>query len=328
MAVFIGASDETGGANLTAPFIYGGFVSHSDAWINQFIGPWQKDVLGGPPELPYFHFKEWRYCPWISGKHGVTSEQAEKRIDRAVEIILSMKQNIFWVTQRQPQDAHHTHIKPVLDELKIHDKTLRAQLTEPDFDATMGYLTNALDWAHEYWPTCTKIDFCIARKGDLTDLLIPEWKKIRTIFKDHEDSHRSLLFGELVPFDLSEDNPTTNYLPIQAADVMLWLLQREAAGTIEPRDLDRLTRLKAIEGLDHTKPAEAAIDRAAADEDLLDQARVLERHAGLSPHRQREAEVLQGEIHREADIVAAVEDQRDRRIECIRVRLPAVGHGR
>lgn len=270
MTRFIGASDETAGANEFATFTYGGFVARSEAWVNQFLSPWQTLVLDGPPRVPYFHFKEWRHKPWRD-RYGLGEEDAERRIDRAVDIILTMKANLYWVTQSQSGDAHATHIKPLLNRQEFSNRTVRAQLVTPDFDSTMGYMVNALDWANEYWSDCSVVDFYVSTKQGQTEMLIGELRKIRTIFKDHAElAHRSRLFGEIKSFDLSEDNPATNYLPIQAADLLLHLIQKRDAGTIGVRDQARLDRLFQIEGLEHIKCSDTTKDKGKRFSDHAD----------------------------------------------------------
>ena len=59
---------------------------------------------------------------------------------------------------------------------------------------------------------------------------------------------------------------------------------------------------------DHRRPGDAAVRLACPDERLLDEVRELERNAELVAELGGEAEVLAGEVQREADVVAAVQD--------------------
>src|SRR5260370_25910730 len=80
--------------------------------------------------------------------------------------------------------------------------------------------------------------------------------------------------------------------------------RRRKAGGAEigaERVLQQLHHLGRLRG--------APVLRARADENLLDQAGELERHAELAAELLGEEQILDGDIHGEADIVAAVEHE-------------------
>ena len=88
MAVFVAASDESGGSTHLSDFQCTGWLAPENDWL-RFFGPaWQEHVLDGPPKIPYLHVTEMRSRAWRE-KHGLTRRDAENRLDEAAGVIAS-----------------------------------------------------------------------------------------------------------------------------------------------------------------------------------------------------------------------------------------------
>lgn len=86
MTVFQAAGDESDGEKQRGAFVYGGYVARTLEWIESFAPAWEERVLNANPSIPYLHMVDMRSPKWRA-KHGITYDQAERRIDEASRVL-------------------------------------------------------------------------------------------------------------------------------------------------------------------------------------------------------------------------------------------------
>ena len=110
----------------------------------------------------------------------------------------------------------------------------------------MGYWLYSLKHAHHNRAHCERIDFYVEEKQPFTE-------SARTIFESQLEGACHFcgvpeyipLIGRLVAVAKDSDRPNES-LPVQSADLLLWLYQREAAGRLSDSDRMRLNQLRAV----------------------------------------------------------------------------------
>jgi hypothetical protein len=219
MAVFLAASDETSGEGM---FHHAGYLAPLTCWADAFVPAWERIVLAGPPHIDEFHVTDLRSRSWRE-KHGITEEDAEARIDAAVNLIWETKE-IFAV--RSSVDAPH---------FEDHASGLRFRLNDPrrapadfvvDYPSFHGYLYLVLMTCALY-PGTKKVDFLIEKKREVFPAMHDFHNGLRESFANIGLPRVSAIVGELIPGDKKR-------IPLQAADLLCWHTQRSFANSRNP----------------------------------------------------------------------------------------------
>lgn len=88
MSVYVAFSDEADLGSKGGKFVVCGYVAAENEWP-WFARAWQQRVLDGPPKLPYLHTNPLKSHKWRQ-QHGICLNDAERRIDEAVNVLVSM----------------------------------------------------------------------------------------------------------------------------------------------------------------------------------------------------------------------------------------------
>ena len=231
MAVFTAFSDESGVEDLRGKFLVGGYAASEMDWPF-FARAWQERVLDGPPPIPYLHMKEIRRESFRA-KHNLTPRDAEDRVDEAIRLIRSTGGLVAVAStmlRADLEDGLHRKVRE-------HGVRPRIGIDEPDYFCYLAYALYVLKEVQHLYPEARRIDFVVSKKNKITNHVKEFHDVLRELIGPPLDS----LVGELIPGSM-EDR-----LPLQAADVLCWHLQRHYAAQVTGKP-DRIDehRLKLL----------------------------------------------------------------------------------
>ena len=226
MAVFIAASDESYlHGNHRNPFFYGGFLAPLSDWSGLFAERWKKEVLDGPPGIPWLHMVDIRSKRWRE-ENGITRYQAEERVKIAFEIISDISSLTPIGT-----DLNSGHLLDTFTK-KLCLRSGAVRRFEPDYLAFVAYAYLVLDFCERARLDVEKVDFVVERNSNIT-------KHIKEFYEDMPAGLHSIGLGRLVPL-LGELIPGgKDRAPLQAADLLCWYSQRYRAGDLDDKNSRR-----------------------------------------------------------------------------------------
>jgi hypothetical protein len=229
MAVFVSASDENAGKNQRSLFFFGGWVAPEPDWYNGLTPAWQKQVLDGPPKIPYLHMTEIRRPEWRA-QYGLSRPDADSRIDAAVDLI-----DKFSSLYPIGIDVNAGLFRDQLNEIKIVAASGGAKTFEPDYMCFLGYAYLVLSYVQKTHPEAERVDFVVERKTGVTKLIEEFHSHLAPDLEAIGSKHLVPLVGELIPGGKDR-------APLQAADMLCWHTGR--AYHPETMDADDIRRYK------------------------------------------------------------------------------------
>jgi hypothetical protein len=155
---------------------------------------------------------------WRASK-GLPEWEAERRIVEAINVLDSMGR-IRPVTSSIPT-------KPSMDEIAARFKKIKGEshgVRVPDFISFIGYVHGALENA-VHIPGVTKVDFLVEQNGNVTEILRAFHCNVKTSLSKFGRGDLIALMGEFRPGG-------KELIPLQAADVFCWYLQRHQSGKL------------------------------------------------------------------------------------------------
>lgn len=244
MAVFVAASDETGGGDISTPYHYAGWIAPEHDWSNHFLPAWQERVLDGPPKIPYLHMTEIRSRAWRE-KHGITEQDADQRLDEAAILINQMGSlypMLFTIDRSVFMPLYKNH--------KMIGASGGKKDFQPDFLAFVAYVWGILGYIHAKHPDVTKVDFLVENNSAIT-------KEIHELYKSMPLALANVRAPELVPL-LGKFLPAgKNRVPLQAADYLCWHSRRADSNTLDDiRDRRRFGTIASRKGFRLVIPIE------------------------------------------------------------------------
>jgi hypothetical protein len=164
--------------------------------------------------------KEIRRPEWRE-QYGLSSNDAEERISEAIRVLGSMgaMSAIASVIKRQDlQELFHSGFKRRRD--------IPVGIDEPDYFSFVAYVSFMLAEAYRNYREVDRVNFIVSKKQNITKNLNEFYETIKSYFKQY---HPELfpLFGDLIPGDMELQ------LPLQAADVLCWHIQKYFANTFD-----------------------------------------------------------------------------------------------
>jgi len=225
MAVFVASGDESSGKDHRSRFFYGGYVAPQRVWDEWVAPAWEERVLNGPPTIPYLHMTDIRSAKWRS-KYALTESDADTRVAEAVRIIGSTG-SLCAITS----EVDAAHYRDSLQwEMKLPKK--RAVTTEPDHYCFWGFAMTTLGFIAARQPDAEKVDFIVERKDGVTKLIEMFHSAMKAGLRAKGWHHLERLVGEIIP-------SRKDRVPLQAADVLCWHVQRHEAGLLGSSDAAR-----------------------------------------------------------------------------------------
>lgn len=254
VAVFVAASDERySGGNCRNRFFYGGFMAPLADWTGPMAEQWEKNVLEGPPRIPYLHMTEIRRPEWRA-KHGITRTQAERRVSAAFELIAETPSLTPIGVELNAGHLLDTFTK------KIQVKSGGGKVFAPDYLAFTSYAYCVLEFCGRKRPDAEKVDFIVERNNEVT-------KHIQEFHERLPDALASIGLERLIPLVGEVIPGGKNRFPLQAADVLCWYSQRFREQGLDEKNVRRYRTIASREGLrldltnqDVTQLWEAMID--------------------------------------------------------------------
>lgn len=259
MAVFVAASDESDGRDQTGPFLYGGYVAPVDYWTDIFAPAWEERVLNRRPVIKAFHMAEIRNEEW-QVKNGLKPWEAYARIEEAVSVVASCGALHPVITM-----MNGGHFREAFQGFKvpIYEPQPGKYRLEPDFIGFEGFVFGVLEYIAERHSDAEKVDLLVERKTGVTNRL-DEWMKSITLALEQKGYGRLVRYvGEVIP--AGKDR-----VPLQAADLMLWLVRKYEAEEADADDVRRVKRLLDTRWQTISGPEPAEIQGVADRSRLLD----------------------------------------------------------
>lgn len=233
MSTFILACDESWG-NRSLGYFYrcGVLIPESD--LRLLLEPaWRKNVLEGPPSIPFLHMRQIYNDEW-SSSHGLNRVAANNRVAAGVSVISTIP-SVFALGGRIPG----TYAKEKFKDLKLDLGNGEICDFDPEFPLFTAFLLRALQVASQLG--CTRLDTLVERNGVMTDRLALFARNGGSDYRDTDDEHLSALVGT---FKLAgKEEPV-----LQAADLIVWLTQRAATKNVTPDQAKHIEKLAKLHG--------------------------------------------------------------------------------
>lgn len=233
LALYVAFSDEAAAAGSSGEFLVAGYVAREDEWP-WFARAWQERVLDGPPKIPYLHLTEIRSRQWRK-EHSISFNEAEKRVEEALRVLESSGSLKAFGSVIKRSDLRETiHAK------HKNRKRIPRGFDEPDYACFMGFVGLVLDWVHESCPDVKRVNFIVSRKSPTVTKGLNEVIEATKFHLAGAYPGIAELLGELLPASMEQQ------LPLQAADVLCWHLQRFYSKKVD-RTEERRVRLLLAE---------------------------------------------------------------------------------
>lgn len=213
MSVYVSYTDEGESKDQKSGlFLIAGYVADELKWPD-FAKRWSEEVILSQPAIPYLHMTEIRSESWRA-KHGLTRAQGEKKVRKAVEVI----------AQTDFITAHFSHISEAayLKALAVFHRedqkmAAKSRIDYLCFGIYALFLVKKLALEH---PELRKIVFNISRRNTVSHHLQYSLHDAIQEMLEKTNPQTAPLFGDILPLNMSE------HMPLQAADVLCWHLQR------------------------------------------------------------------------------------------------------
>ena len=183
------------------------------------------------PCIDCFHMTEIRSPTW-QAQHGLTEEQAQARIDAAVQVVA---QSPIRVARAKFDGGHFRQVFARARMAKPGSQFGTYRL-EPDYVGFMGFARGVLEHFHDNHPDAERVDFVVERKTTVTHYL-PNYLDELVKWATTEKRYSLLeLIGEVRAGDKSR-------VPLQAADLAMWHIRRHEAREAKSVDVRRLAKM-------------------------------------------------------------------------------------
>jgi hypothetical protein len=227
MTTYIAFSDEAGVGDSDGDFLVAGYVASESNWP-WTVSAWHDRVLNGQPRIPYLHMTDIRSRAWRE-ENSISYNESENRVAEAVRILYgagSLTAMASVINRRDIREIIHSQYR--------QRKHIPIGLDEPDYACYLAYLPLMLIRINAVYPDATKVDFVVSQKSkEITQGLGAVVEVTRLSLAEHRP--------DLVPLlgDLTADSPESR-LPLQAADVLCWHLQRYYRGVYDRTEENRM----------------------------------------------------------------------------------------
>ena len=252
MTIFVAAGDETDDPKQKGPFFYGGFVASLSEWTTYFGPAWQERVLNGrrgQPTIPFLHMTDIRSPRWRA-EHGLSSEEAERRVDEACRVLYCSGSLAFCYSG---MDGGHFRSK--FKKMKVIRPTKQPGTYPmlPDYMGFLGFAYAAVEYVHDHRADAERVSFVVERKDGVTLHINDFHDGIAEGLREKGQAHLALLVGDVTPAG-------KEHFGLQAADVALWHWRRLQTGTCERPDLRRCGDLFNLRPIMSNGPTVSEVD--------------------------------------------------------------------
>jgi len=240
MAVFVAASDESYSQGCHRNnFLYGGFLAPVTEWYGRFADDWDRNVLAGPPRIPYLHMVEIRSPKWCQ-ENGISRTQGDQRVRAAFELISEMPSLTPISIEFNAGHLLDTITKRVL--VQSAGGQIAGKTFVPDYLAFVAYAYLVLEFCNRTRPDAQKVDFLVEKNGEITNHIQQFYRDMRPGLESIGMAHLIPLLGDLIPGDKDR-------APLQAADVLCWYSQNAREGVLDDKNSRRYQVIASREGV-------------------------------------------------------------------------------
>jgi len=214
VSVYVSYSDETGSADGKGHFLVAGYGASEKEWP-EFAQQWSEQIIQSTPRIPYLHMVEIRSRAWRE-KIGITKDEADEKVRRAVKLILST-----------------AFLEPYIGTLNEVDYAalkkffLKKGYSIPRHQGVADipcFFTYAFSLIHNVAvnkPNVRRINFVISNKQNVEKYIQRDVREAMIAYFENTSPHLATLFGDVIPLSM------VDHMPLQAADVLCWHLQRK-----------------------------------------------------------------------------------------------------
>ena len=235
MSVYVSYSDETGVSDPNGAFVVGGYAAPEKDWP-EFSKTWASSVLASPPPIPYLHMVELRGQEF-KGSHGLIDGDSTKKTTLAVESISS-----HTFIRRYFGTINRGKLKEIQGTIEQSGFKYKPHTSDPDYMCFLSFAWILIQDIAKVHPDVSRINFMVAAKKHITHYYPLFRDELQTFLLESSPELASLV-GDLVPVSMCD------HMPLQAADCLLWHLQRAYANNLEPEDEKNLALLESTPGL-------------------------------------------------------------------------------
>jgi hypothetical protein len=189
-------------------------------------------VLNGPPKIDYLHMVDIKNQKWRD-KHGVSCEDAERRLDAAFDIIERAGGLIPVVFH-----ADAGHFRTEFEKVKFRVRTeggISFQRFEPDYTCFLHYAMRVLDLVRRTYKDAEKVDFVIEQNKRISKTIRRFGEPLKRVLTSL-DADLGRLVGQIIDGDKDR-------VPLQAADLLVWHTQASKTGKLSVADSQRYEKL-------------------------------------------------------------------------------------
>jgi hypothetical protein len=214
VSIYVSYTDESESRDQkTGKFLIAGYVADELRWP-EFSKRWHEEILSPLPAIPYLHVVDMRSESWRK-EHGITRAQAGEKINKAAQIIAETD----FITGYYAPISEHAYLKALQVFVQVGPKSER-NYSRIDYLCFIAYSLRLIKELASEHQNLRKVIFNISKKTgishhlqtDLYDVMIEKLSEWNPLVAS--------LFGEVVPLDMR------NHMPLQAADLLCWHLQR------------------------------------------------------------------------------------------------------
>jgi hypothetical protein len=218
VSVYVAWSDESGAGDQKGQFLVAGYVGKEVDWP-KFSNTWVEQILNSSPKIPYVHMVDIRSREWRE-KNGLSRDDANEKIRKAVKLIVGTDFISPYIGSMS--ELGWTGVKERWSKSGIK---LRKHEGFPDYQCFIAYAFSVLNEIANQDAEVSRVIFNVSKKLYVPHYLHDVREEMISCF-EYEQSHLAKIMGDVVPLSM-EDN-----MPLQAADVLCWHLQRAYAGKI------------------------------------------------------------------------------------------------
>jgi hypothetical protein len=237
VSVYFSYTDETASPDAGGKFLISGFGARDTDWP-EFSRQWRDKILLAPPKIPYVHMVDLRSESWRK-KHGITCYEADEKVIKAIALIRSFDS----VLRPYISQVCEKTYKSCTERLSSAGIKTQRHHGYVDYVAFIAYAFNLLKLIHTDFPDVHRVQFGVSKKNFVThhiqhgvrDEMIQGMKKMNHVIASR--------FGDVLPLSMED------HMPLQAADVYCWHLQRTYSNA-KSEQVGVLNNIAALQGMD------------------------------------------------------------------------------
>jgi len=138
--------------------------------------------------------------------------------------------------------VNRKYLSEIQKEIENGEFKYPAKLKQPDYMCFMAYMRTALLALTKHYDDVTMVTFYVDEKKHVSHYYKKFREEFRAFLENSPHPEVASLVGEVIPVSMQF------HMPLQAADCLLWHIQRAYAHTEEPEDKKNLELLEEGSG--------------------------------------------------------------------------------